>query len=185
MAHAGWSVVFSGTTVAIALLALLIFPVPFLRSIAIAGAFIPLVSVAVAITLLPVVLATIGPRLDWPRVRRADRAGRFWTAWARIVVRHRWVAAVASTAVLLLLAAAAFSIQLGEPARRVARPVGRRARRPGEARGRRHRRRPAVAVRGARARRRSRGGRRDASPRSTACRPRWPRPTGAATAPRS
>ena len=75
MAHAGWSVVFSGTTVAIALLALLIFPVPFLRSIAIAGAFIPLVSVAVAITLLPVVLATIGPRLDWPRVRRADRAG--------------------------------------------------------------------------------------------------------------
>ena len=115
MAHAGWSVVFSGTTVAIALLALLIFPVPFLRSIAIAGAFIPLVSVAVAITLLPVVLATIGPRLDWPHVRRADRAGRFWTGWARIVVRHRWFAAVASTAVLLLLAAAAFSIQLGSP----------------------------------------------------------------------
>jgi putative drug exporter of the RND superfamily len=115
MAHAGWSVVLSGTTVAIALLALLIFPVPFLRSIAIAGAFIPLVSVAVAITLLPVVLATIGPRLDWPRVRRADRAGAFWTAWARIVVRHRWAAAVASTAVLLLLAAAAVSIQLGSP----------------------------------------------------------------------
>ena len=115
MAHAGRSVVFSGTTVAIALLALLILPVPFLRSIAIAGAFIPLVSVAVAITLLPVVLATIGPRLDWPHVRRADRAGRFWTAWARIVVRHRWAAAVASTAVLALLAAAAFSIQLGSP----------------------------------------------------------------------
>jgi RND superfamily putative drug exporter len=115
MTHAGWSVVFSGTTVAIALLALLILPVPFLRSIAIAGTFIPLVSVAVAITLLPVVLATIGPRLDWPHVRREDRAGRFWAAWARVVVRHRWAAAVASTAVLLLLAAAAFSIQLGSP----------------------------------------------------------------------
>jgi RND superfamily putative drug exporter len=101
--------------VAIALLALVVLPVPILRSIGIAGMFIPLVSVAVAITLLPVVLATIGPRLDWPHVRRADRAGRFWTAWARIVVRHRWAAAVASTGVLLLLAAAAFSIQLGSP----------------------------------------------------------------------
>ena len=77
--------------------------------------FIPLVSVAVAITLLPVVLATVGPRLDWPRVRREDRAGRFWTAWARFVVRHRWGAAIASTAVLAALAAAAFSIQLGNP----------------------------------------------------------------------
>jgi putative drug exporter of the RND superfamily len=115
MAHAGWSVVFSGTTVAIALLALVILPVPFLRSIGIAGMFIPLVSVAVAITLLPVVLVTVGPRLDWPRVRRADRAGRFWTAWARVVVRNRWTAAVASTAVLMLLAAAALSIQLGSP----------------------------------------------------------------------
>ena len=74
---------------------------------------IALVSVAVAITLLPVVLATVGPRLDWPRSRRADRAGRAWTAWARIVVRHRWVAAGTSVAVLVALAAAAFSIQLG------------------------------------------------------------------------
>ena len=113
MARAGSSVLFSGTTVAIALLALVVMPVPFLRSIGIAGMFIPLVSVAVAITLLPVVLATVGPRLDWPRVRRADRAGRFWTAWARVVVRHRWAAAIASTAVLVALAVAAFSIQLG------------------------------------------------------------------------
>jgi putative drug exporter of the RND superfamily len=115
MAHAGWSVVFSGTTVAIALLALVVLPVPFLRSIGIAGMFIPLVSVAVAITLLPVVLATVGPRLDWPRVRREDRAGRFWTAWAGVVVRHRWPAAIASAAALIVLAVAAFSIQLGSP----------------------------------------------------------------------
>jgi uncharacterized membrane protein YdfJ with MMPL/SSD domain len=51
----------SGTTVAIALLALVVLPVPFLRSVGIAGMLIPVVSVAVAITLLPVVLATIGP----------------------------------------------------------------------------------------------------------------------------
>jgi RND superfamily putative drug exporter len=115
MAHAGSAVVFSGTTVAIAMLALVVLPVPFLRSIGIAGMFIPLVSVAVAITLLPVVLATVGPRLDWPRVRRDDRAGRFWTAWARVVVRNRWPAAIASVAVLGALASAAFSIQFGNP----------------------------------------------------------------------
>jgi putative drug exporter of the RND superfamily len=115
MAGAGRAVVFSGTTVAIALLALIVLPVPFLRSIGMAGMLIPLVSVAVALTLLPVVLATVGPRLDWPRVRRADRAGRFWTAWARVVVRHRWVAAVASGAVLVALAGAAGTIDLGSP----------------------------------------------------------------------
>jgi RND superfamily putative drug exporter len=115
MDHAGRAVVFSGTTVAIALLALVVLPIPFLRSIGVAGMFIPLVSVAVAITLLPVVLATVGPRLDWPRVRRQDRSGRFWTAWARVVVRHRWAAAVASAAVLAALTATAFSIQLGNP----------------------------------------------------------------------
>jgi RND superfamily putative drug exporter len=115
MAHAGSSVVFSGTTVAIALLALVVLPVPFLRSIGIAGMFIPLVSVAVATTLLPVVLATIGPRLDWPRRQRADRSGRFWTAWATLVVRHRWPAAIGSLLVLLALAGAATSIQLGDP----------------------------------------------------------------------
>jgi len=115
MEHAGSAVVFSGTTVAIALLALIALPVPALRSIGIAGLLIPLVSVAVAITLLPVLLATIGPRLDWPRIRREDRASRAWTAWARLVVRNRWAAAAGSAGILIALVVAAFSIQLGNP----------------------------------------------------------------------
>ena len=115
MQHAGAAVVFSGTTVAISLLALLVLPVPFMRSIGIAGLMIALVSVAVAITLLPVVLATIGPRFDWPRNSRDASASRGWSAWARVVVRHRWAAAVASTAVLVALVAVASSIQLGNP----------------------------------------------------------------------
>jgi putative drug exporter of the RND superfamily len=115
MEHAGKAVVFSGTTVAISLLALVALPVPFLRSIGVAGMLIPLVSVAVAITLLPVVLATIGPRLDRRHARREDRASRGWSAWARLVVRHRWSAAILSTAVLAGLVVAASSIQLGNP----------------------------------------------------------------------
>ena len=115
MEHAGRAVVFSGTTVAVALLALVLLPVPFLRSIGIAGLFIPLVSVAVALTLLPVVLATIGPRLDWPRARPGRESGRLWTAWAQVVVRHRWAAAIAAAGVLLALVGVASSIQLGDP----------------------------------------------------------------------
>ena len=115
MEHAGKAVVFSGTTVAISLLALVVLPVPFLRSIGIAGMLIPLVSVAVAITLLPVVLATLGPRLDRRHAHREDRASRGWTAWARFVLRHRWAAAILSTAVLAGFVLAATTIQLGSP----------------------------------------------------------------------
>jgi RND superfamily putative drug exporter len=86
-----------------------------MRSIGIAGMLIPLVSVAVAITLLPVVLATIGPRLDRRHSCRQDRASRGWSAWARFVVRHRWSAAITSMAVLAGLVVAATSIQLGNP----------------------------------------------------------------------
>ena len=115
MEHAGRAVVLSGTTVAISLLALVILPVPFLRSVGIAGMLIPLVSVAVAITLLPVVLATIGPRLDRRHARREDHPSRAWTAWARMVVRHRWAAAVLSTGARGALVVAASTMLRGDP----------------------------------------------------------------------
>ena len=185
MQHAGSAVVFSGTTVAISLLALLALPMPALRSIGIAGLLIALVSVAVAITLLPVVLATIGPRLDWPRNRRDARASRGWSAWARLVVRHRWVAAAASTAVLVALVVAASIDPAREPARRLARAGRAGPRRPREAGGLGHRHRPALALRRARPLRRPRGRRGSARPRSTASAARQHPRTGAAAGPRS
>lgn len=115
MQHAGSAVVFSGTTVAISLIALIALPVPVLRSIGIAGLMIALVSVVVAVTLLPVVLATVGPRIDRRHTRRGDHAARGWTAWAQTIVRHRVLAAVGSTAALAALVVAAATIQLGSP----------------------------------------------------------------------
>ncbi|HJU01458.1 MAG TPA: MMPL family transporter, partial [Actinomycetes bacterium] len=94
MATAGRAVVTSGGTVAVGLLALVLLPVPFLRSIGYAGLLIPLAATLATLTLLPVVLATVGPRLDWPAGRRGgpgdrrggppvDRGpGRRWTGWA-------------------------------------------------------------------------------------------------------
>ena len=80
---AGHAVLASGVTVAISLLALVVLPVPFLRSMGFGGMLIPLVSVAVVLTLLPVLLASIGPRIDWPRIRHEGVASRGWSAWAR------------------------------------------------------------------------------------------------------
>jgi putative drug exporter of the RND superfamily len=74
---------------------------------------IPLVSVAVAITLLPVVLAKFGARLDWPHRRNDDKASRAWTRWAEGVARHRWLAAGAGLALLAALMFAATDIRLG------------------------------------------------------------------------
>jgi len=113
MERAGRAVVFSGTTVGIGLLSLVVLPVPFLASVGYAGMLVPLVSVAVAVTLVPIVLATLGRRLDWPHVRSDDRASRVWTGWARVVVRHRALAALAATAVLAALLLAASGVQLG------------------------------------------------------------------------
>jgi RND superfamily putative drug exporter len=113
METAGRAVIFSGITVAIGLLALIALPLPFLRSMGYGGMLIPLVSTVVAITLLPVVLATIGPRLDWPHRRTDDKASRAWTRWAEAVSRRRWTAAGAGMAVILALAFAATDLQLG------------------------------------------------------------------------
>jgi RND superfamily putative drug exporter len=113
MATAGRAVVFSGTTVAIGLLALVALPVPFLRSVGYGGMVIPLVSLAVVTTLLPVILSKMGGRLDWPHLRTDDRASRSWTRWGALVVRHRVVAVAVATVVLGGLVLAATTINLG------------------------------------------------------------------------
>jgi RND superfamily putative drug exporter len=113
MQTAGHAVVFSGVTVAIGLVALVVLPVPFLRSMGYGGALIPLVSVAAACTLLPAILGGIGPRVDWPRIRHEAAASRFWSRWARVVVRHRWPSAIAALAVLVALVVPVFGIKVG------------------------------------------------------------------------
>jgi RND superfamily putative drug exporter len=114
METAGRAVVFSGTTVAIGLLAMIVLPLPFLRSIGFAGMLIPLVSVIVATTLLPIVLAAAGPRLDWPHKRSDATASPPWTRWARLVVAQRWLAAGIAVVVLVVLALAATKLNPGQ-----------------------------------------------------------------------
>jgi RND superfamily putative drug exporter len=114
MRTAGHAVFASGVTVAISLVALVVVPVPFLRSMGIGGMLIPLVSVAVVLTLLPALLTSIGPRVDWPRIRHEGTASRAWTWWATLIVRRRWIAAGVATLVLGLLIAPVFSLKIGQ-----------------------------------------------------------------------
>ena len=114
MTTAGRSVVFSGVTVAVSLAALVLVPLPFLRSIGLGGLLIPVLSVATSITLVPALLSVLGPRLSWPR-RSVKVRSRLWGAVARGVLRRRWAAIVVSGAVLLLLAAPVALLQLGTP----------------------------------------------------------------------
>jgi len=112
--RAGRAVVLSGLTVAVGLLALVVLPVPGLRSTGIGGVLIPLVSILVVITLLPALLGGIGPRVDWPRIRKESRPSRAWSAWGRRVIRWRWAAAGLALALLGLFAAPALHIKVGE-----------------------------------------------------------------------
>jgi RND superfamily putative drug exporter len=114
MKYAGHAVLASAGTVAISLCALLVIPVPLLRSMGLGGMLIPLVSTAVVLTLLPALLGGIGPRVDWPRIRHEQNASRAWTWWATLVVRRRWIAAGTALVILGLLIAPIFGIKIGQ-----------------------------------------------------------------------
>jgi RND superfamily putative drug exporter len=116
METAGHAVVFSGTTVGIGLLALIAIPIDFFRGMGIGGLVIPLASVVVTLTLLPVVLATIGPALDRVGFRvTKPEDHRGWERWSRLVVRNRWVSAGIGLVMLLALAIPALMISVGSP----------------------------------------------------------------------
>src|SRR5256714_1450572 len=94
MTHAGHSVIISGTTVAVGLLAMVILPLPLLRSMGLGGMLIPVVSVLATLTLLPAMLSVLGPRINSIRVmprRLIDRGhpeDGAWGRWARFVIRR-------------------------------------------------------------------------------------------------
>jgi RND superfamily putative drug exporter len=113
METAGHAVMFSGITVAIGLLALVVLPVPFMRSIGLGGALIPLASVFTTLTLTPAILGGIGPKVDWPKIRHENRAGRSWIRWAQAMVRRRFIAAGVALLALALLVVSFFGIKIG------------------------------------------------------------------------
>jgi RND superfamily putative drug exporter len=110
MTHAGHSVIISGTTVAVGLLAMVLLPLPLLRSMGIGGMLIPVVSVLATLTLLPAMLAVLGQRVNSVRVmpRRFIDQGHpedgAWGRWARVVLRRPVAVAVVGLVIVAGLA---------------------------------------------------------------------------------
>lgn len=119
MESAGHAVLFSGTTVGIGLLAMVALPIPFMRGLGVGSVLIPIVSVIVTLTLLPVILATVGPKLDRIGFRRARQNKpenhRGWMRWGTLIVRNRWLAAAIGLILLVALMIPATQLTMGEP----------------------------------------------------------------------
>jgi RND superfamily putative drug exporter len=123
LATAGRTVLVSGTTIVVALASLLIFPQAFLRSLAFGGMFAVGIAMVASLTVLPALLAALGPRINalsvplpWRRNGPAPEVGGGQGGWARLacsVMRRPVRYVVAVLAVLLLLASPVGRMQFG------------------------------------------------------------------------
>ncbi|WP_435771222.1 MMPL family transporter [Nocardioides sp. SYSU DS0651] len=123
VATAGRTIVFSATTVAVALASLLVFPMYFLRSFAYAGVGVMLITAFSAVVVLPAGLTLLGDRIDaWrvPGVRgiRGEEAPA-WARLARYVARRPVLSALPVVAGLAVMAVPLAGIEFGSPDDRV------------------------------------------------------------------
>jgi RND superfamily putative drug exporter len=127
MQTAGRTVMFSGLTVAISLLSLLVFPQMFLRSMGLGGAAAVIVAMLAALTVLPAALALLGHRVNsasiWSLVRRvrspkskvqsentqseiqnpkSEIASGFWYRWSNFVMRRAGIMLIVALIPLIL-----------------------------------------------------------------------------------
>jgi RND superfamily putative drug exporter len=128
MRTAGRTVLFSAATVAVALLALLVFPLYFLRSFGYAGIAVVALAAVGALVVLPALLAVLGRRIDslrLPTGRRrrppgtAELGTGVWHRIAMAVMRRPVPIALAVVAVLLVLGAPFLGVRFGLPDDRV------------------------------------------------------------------
>ncbi len=126
MDTAGKAVLFSGVTVLISLSAVMLVPSPAFRSMAL-GIMLSVVFVlAATLTLLPAVLAKLGPRVDalaLPWVHSGEHRSAAFARWGARLWRHPHVFGPAATLLLVLLALPVFGLRTGMPSIKVV-PAG-------------------------------------------------------------
>jgi len=105
---AGRTALFSGFTVAAALVALVVMPQRFLYSMAIAGASVAVLSSVIAVLVVPSLLSLLGARIDALSIRRGPAVSDTSDGWYRLargVMRRPVGVALASSALMLVAAA--------------------------------------------------------------------------------
>ncbi len=118
VATAGRAVFFSGLTVLLGLLGLVLFEFMILRSVGIAGAIVVGLAVASATTLLPAILAIVGTRVDVLAIRSVTVDPRGEGPWARLarrVMRHPVAILVPTLSVLLVLGVPFVHVRFNAP----------------------------------------------------------------------
>ncbi|HEV2057822.1 MAG TPA: MMPL family transporter [Solirubrobacteraceae bacterium] len=115
LASAGRTVLFSSLTVAAALGSLLLFPQRFLYSMGIGGMIVALLAAAIALLVLPAVLALLGPRVNALAPARLQRAANADARPARSGGWYRLSRAVTRRPRLIATATATLLIALGTP----------------------------------------------------------------------
>jgi RND superfamily putative drug exporter len=122
MDTAGKAVLFSGATVLISLSAVMLVPSPAFRSMAL-GIMLSVVFILLATTtLLPAVLAKLGPRVDklsLPWVHSGEHRSPAFERWAKLLWRHPWAFGGAALALLVALALPVFGLQTAMPSIKV------------------------------------------------------------------
>ncbi|MGC2327564.1 MAG: MMPL family transporter [Candidatus Sulfotelmatobacter sp.] len=121
--QAGHTILISASTVAIGFLALLTVPISEVRSIGVAGVLVAGMSLLLANTLVPALLAALGPRINAGRLPftasldgpRAARTGERWRRWGKLIVAHPWLAIILAGTPLLLLASQAARLDTNVP----------------------------------------------------------------------
>ena len=130
MATAGRTVLFSAMTVALSMVAMILFPMYFLKSFAYAGIAVVTLAAVAAIVIAPAAIVLLGGRLDAYDVRRLTRRllrraeptrvpGAFWYAMTKRVMRHAVPVGIAVVVLLLALGAPFLGIKWGFPDDRV------------------------------------------------------------------
>ncbi|MDF2729354.1 MAG: integral rane protein [Acidimicrobiia bacterium] len=110
------AVFFSGLTVVLALVGLLILPNTLFRALGLGAILVVLVAVLASMTLLPAVLSLLGDRIESLRVRRRrtmDEQGRMWDRITKTVMGRPVLSIVFAGGILLLAASSLFSINKG------------------------------------------------------------------------
>ena len=117
---AGNAALFAGITVVVALLGLLLVPIPLVQTLGLAAALGVTVMLFAAMTLLPAWLGFAGSRIDaillpGRKSEPEDPARSFWGRFATRMSRKPWLSLIAGSVILLLLAAPFLKIQFGMP----------------------------------------------------------------------
>ena len=122
MDTAGKAVLFSGLTVLISLSAVMLVPSPAFRSMALGIMLSVVFILAATLTLLPAVLAKLGPRVDklsLPWVHSGEHRSPRFAAWAERLWRRPLAYGAVAVAILVALSVPVFGLQTGMPSIKV------------------------------------------------------------------